>query len=66
MPQICLVSPSISATSPASRSVTEKMLFRLMLFIFLVGRWSTGTCSFQVPRMSVRLHSGGASGGIWI
>ena len=31
-----------------------------------VGRWSTGTCSFQVPRMSVRLHSGGASGGIWI
>ena len=39
MLMICLLSPSISATSPASRSVTEKRLSRLYWFIFFVGRF---------------------------
>ncbi len=62
MLRMSLVSPSISATSPVSRSVTENMFFRLRLFICLVGRLSTGTMSFQESIVSLKLYSGGTSG----
>ena len=55
-------SPSISATSPLSRSVTAKILSRLKLFICLVGRFSTGTITFQLSFISFMPHSGGVGG----
>jgi hypothetical protein len=56
---IFLLSPSIRATLPSSRRVTENMFSRLSLFSFLVGRFSGGTMTFQVAFISFRPYSGG-------
>jgi len=66
MLQIFFVSPSISATSPESRSVTENTFFRLTLCSGFFGRLSTGTMSFQDASVSLRLYSGGTSGCSWM
>jgi len=62
MLMICLEAPSISAISPVSRSVTEKMLLMSQLFIFFVGRFSGGMMTFQVFFMSAIPNSGGVGG----
>ena len=66
MLMIFLVSPSISATSPVSRSVVAKMLLMLKSFIFLVGRCSGGTITFHVAFISGMPYSGGCGGVCWM
>ena len=56
--------PSINATWPTSRSVTENRLSRSSLFICFVGRLSTGTMTFQEPFISFMPHSGGVAGSL--
>ncbi|MCY1554029.1 hypothetical protein D9M68_905710 [compost metagenome] len=66
MLMICLLSPSISATSPVSRSVVLKMLVMLKLFIFFFGRFSGGTITFQVAFICSMPNSGGVGGSCWM
>ena len=66
MLMIFLEAPSISATSPVSRSVTEKMLLMSQLFIFFFGRFSGGTRTVQVFFMSSMPISGGVGGSCWM
>ena len=65
MLMIFLVSPSTSATSPLSRRVIAKMLSVLIAFIFLFGRFSTGTKTCMLSFISFMPHSGGAGGSCW-
>ena len=62
---ICLVSPSISATSPESRSVTAKTLSMLMSFILRVGRCAGAILTVQVSFISASPNSGGVGGVCW-
>jgi hypothetical protein len=65
MVTISLVSPSMIATSPESRSVTRKKLSMLRRCIGALGRSVGATITFQLFFISGMPHSGGAGGSCW-